>query len=173
MSKRNIIINVLILAFLTFFLVSCTGQNQELLDRISQLENSNNNLQSQVNSLNQQINNLQNSLEEKEEELDGINEDLEAEKKCLIDNNEQYGNDKSLYAQGRIIVGFVDGTTETEAESIASELGLSVDSLGQIFNENPWATFNVPTGKEIKWVCKIVTHEKVKNANVDAVLTAH
>jgi len=171
MNKKNIIISILILT-LTLFLVSCEEQNQELLDRISQLENSNNNLQSQVSSLNQQLNNLQNSLETKDEELDAISEDLKAENKCLIDNYEIFGNDETLYAQGSLIVGFVNGTTESEAESTASEFGLDVQRLGPIFDEHPWATFNVPIGKEIEWSCKIVSHEKVNNANVNLLTTS-
>ena len=159
------------LAFVAFFVVSCAGPDQESIDKISQLEKTNGELQLQVTSLNQQIVDLQTTVTEKDAKIDLISQDFTVERACLIEKYTSFGNRfNGAYGLGKIIVQFVEGTTEIEAKSVATEFGLTWGD--RRWNDDfRWADFVVPEGEEIGWICKVGFHEKVKSAEPNLIGT--
>jgi len=84
---------------------------------------------------------------------------------CISEKYDKYG--ETAYAPGRIMVSFVDGTTGDDAESLIKDYDLEFESIGNIFDVNPWGTVKVPDGEAIEWVCILREDDKIKNTNLD------
>ena len=92
---------------------------------------------------------------------------------CVNDYNQQYKNSSNDYAKSKILISFIKGITEQDARTTVSAHGLSIDKIGNRFSDNPWALINVPSGEEIKWICKISQDEKIESAELNTILSAY
>ena len=95
--------------------------------------------------------------------LNATNEEIE---RCIQERNELYGDD---FMAGGIIVSFTNETIESDVEVIASDYGLFIDRISTNFERLRWASFNVPKGEEIEWICKLIFHKQVESASIDKI----